>query len=113
MNIGYYTTLRSAYQKYLRTGHWRRISEKTKQLAGFRCQVVEGVERCKRLADQVHHTNYACLDHEIPGEDTIAVCGIHHLFLHGLVWRGGKPKEPVMWDLFEHDARTKRKDKAA
>lgn len=87
----------SAYRVYCRTAHWSRIAEQTKQLASFRCQVVEGVNRCKRYADQAHHLNYACLGHEEPGKDTIAVCGVHHLLLHGKIARG-MPDEPTMWD---------------
>ena len=73
------------YRQYLRSGWWRRTVRRATYLAGWRCQVHEGGQRCtNRSRLQVHHRHYETLGSEDPAKDLVVVCPKHHRMIHGI-----------------------------
>lgn len=63
------------YQKYLQSEHWKVISEETRRLAGYRCQI------CYSKGPlEIHHRTYERLGHELQSDLTCLCAGCHGLF---------------------------------
>lgn len=65
------------YQEYLQSDHWKKLTEETKRLAGYRCQVCgsEGILH-------THHNTYERIGDEFQS-DLIALCASCHKLFHG------------------------------
>lgn len=68
------------YQTYIKSNEWRVVSEETKRLADYRCQVCNKNEATSNL--HVHHRTYERLGRELQS-DLIALCGDCHSLFHG------------------------------
>lgn len=66
----------SNYQEYLQSDHWKRLTEETKRLAGYRCQV------CNADGElHTHHRTYERKGDEFQG-DLVALCPKCHTLFH-------------------------------
>jgi DNA-directed RNA polymerase subunit RPC12/RpoP len=69
------------YKEYLQSDHWKNLSEETKRLAGYRCQV------CNKGGElHTHHRTYERRGNEFQG-DLIVLCAKCHKKFHS-VWTG-------------------------
>ena len=65
------------YQEYLKSDHWKKLTEETKRLAGYRCQV------CNADGElHTHHRTYERKGDEFQG-DLVALCKDCHTLFHG------------------------------
>lgn len=91
----------NSYQAYLRTKHWTNIRL---DLIEEKCLICEGGNT------QIHHLNYDHLGCEEPG-DLIALCGRHHMAIHGLR-KNGKPKKKKKYRVVKPRLTKKEKKQA-
>jgi 5-methylcytosine-specific restriction endonuclease McrA len=66
---------KAEYQKYLKSDHWKMISEEARRLAGYRCQVCNS----KHVLN-VHHRTYERLGYELQSDLTVLCDDCHSLF---------------------------------
>jgi hypothetical protein len=64
------------YDDYLRTIRWKRLSEETKRLAGFRCQICNSNKNLN-----AHHRTYERLGEELQS-DLVCLCNACHKLFH-------------------------------
>lgn len=65
------------YDEYLKSERWKVLSEETKRIAGYRCQVCDSDGEL-----HAHHRTYKRLGHELQS-DLIALCSSCHALFHG------------------------------
>lgn len=68
----------SDYQKYLQSDHWLKISEETKRLAGYKCQVCNSSDQL-----HTHHRTYERKGDELQA-DLVCLCASCHKLFHNV-----------------------------
>lgn len=64
-----------SYEEYLQTEHWKIISEETKRLAGYRCQICNSPDHLN-----AHHRTYDRIGNELQSDLTCLCKDCHALF---------------------------------
>ena len=81
------------YHEYLLSDHWKKLTEETKRLAGYRCQV------CNADGElHTHHRTYERRGDEFQG-DLVALCANCHALFHNKI----KGPDTISLKMYDND----------